>query len=80
MATRTLSPEQEAEAQRLTNLILDRTRDELLEMNRMLVAGSDRELLGSSEFSLRDHSHAIGARLLETALTERKKGGNAGRA
>ena len=80
MAALTLTAEQEAEAQRLANLVMDRTREEIVQMARLLVGKPDRELLGASEFALRDRSHTIGDRLLETALFEREKGGTKGRA
>ncbi len=69
-----LTAEQEAEAQRLTDLVLDRTRDELLQINRLLVSKPDHQLLGQTEFEVRDRVHQIGAHALETALQERKKG------
>lgn len=75
-----LTPEQEAEAQRWTELVLSKTREELLQMNRLLVSKPDSELLGASEFAIRDRVMAIGAKVLETALSERKKGGTTGRA
>jgi len=80
MSTPQLTAEQEAEAQRWTDLALDKTREELLQMNRLLVSRPDSELLGATEFALRDRCHQIGARILETALSERKKGGTTGRA
>jgi hypothetical protein len=75
-----LSPEQEAEAQRLADLVLARTRAEVLHITRLLVAKPDRQLLGQTEFEIRDRVHKIGAHALETALRERKKGGTKGRA
>ena len=35
----------------------------------------DRQLLGQTEFEVRDLVHKIGAKAFETALDERKKGG-----
>jgi hypothetical protein len=40
----------------------------------------DSELLGATEFDIRDRVHKLGARVIETALNERKKGGTQGRA
>ena len=80
MATPSLTPEQEAEAQRWADIVMDRTREEILQMTRLLVSKPDRELLGATEFEVRDRAHTIGARVIETALRERKKGGTAGRA
>jgi len=80
MSKSPLTPEQEAEAQRWADIVMDRTREEILQMTRLLVSKPDAELLGATEFEVRDRVHTIGARVLETALTERKKGGTAGRA
>src|SRR5438132_5248234 len=80
MAEQPLTPEQEAEAQRLADLILEKTKEETLRNARLLVGKADHELLGATEFEVRDRVHRIGAFALETALNERKKGGTAGRA
>ena len=75
-----LSAEQEAEAQRLADLVMVRTRAEVLQITRLLVSKPDRQLLGQTEFEIRDRVHQIGAHALETALGERKKRGTKGRA
>ena len=80
MAQLNLSAEQEARAQRLTEQIMARTREEVLQMNRLLVSKEDRELLGATEFEIRDRVHKLGAKVIEAALNERKKGGAKGRA
>ena len=68
-----LTPEQEAEAQRVAELITQKIKDEALQMARLLVAKPDAELFGKTEFELRDRVHQIGAHALQTALAERKK-------
>lgn len=80
MANIHLTPEQEAEAQRLTDLIMDRTREEVLQMNRLLVSKPDDQLLGQTEFEIRDRVHQLGAATIENVLQERKKRGPQGRA
>ena len=80
MAELILTPEQEADAQRLADLIAQKTKEEVLQIARLLVSKPDRELLGATEFEVRDRVHKIGAHALETALNERKKGGTKGRA
>jgi hypothetical protein len=75
-----LSPELEAEAQRLAAIIAEKAKEEALRMARLLVSKRDEELLGATEFEIRDRVHQIGAYALETALRERKKGATAGRA
>jgi WD40 repeat protein len=47
---------------------------------RLLASKPDPQLLGRTEFEVRDQVHAIGAKAIETALAERKKGGTKGRA
>jgi hypothetical protein len=73
MADMQLTPEQEAEAQRLAERVMTRTREEVLEITRLLVSKPDREIFGRTEFEIRDRVHKIGAHAIETALQERKK-------
>ncbi len=80
MAELHLTAEQEADAQRLADCVMVRTREEVLQIARLLVSKPDRQLLGQTEFDIRHRVHEIGARALETALAERKKGGTKGRA
>jgi len=75
-----LTPEQEAEAQRLAALVGQKVQEEVLQMYRLLVSKPDSQLLGQTEFDIRDCVHKIGAQVIETALKERKKGGTKGRA
>ena len=75
-----LSPEQEAEAQRLADIIVEKTKVEALQMARLLVSKPDHELLGATEFAIRDRVHKIGAVAIESAVNQRKKGGTQGRA
>lgn len=75
-----LTPEQEAEAQRLADLIVQKAKEEALIMARLLVSKQDHEILGATEFQIRDRVHKLGAHAIETALRERKKGGTKGRA
>lgn len=70
-----LSAEQEAEAQRIFQILKRTTDDDLLALARLLASKKDRDLLGQTEFEVRDRVHDIGAKAIETALAERKKGG-----
>ena len=76
----TLSPEQEAQAQRIAAIIGKRAQEEALHMARILASKADAELLGKTEFELRERAHQFAAHALQTALNERKKGGTRGRA
>jgi hypothetical protein len=80
MAALDLTPEQEAEARRLAALIGKKAEEEALQMMRILVGKPDPQLLGATEFEIRDRAHRLAAHALETALAERKKGGTTARA
>jgi hypothetical protein len=80
MAEFHLTAEQEADAQRLAERVMVRTREEVLQIARLLVSKPDHQLLGQTEFEIRDRVHRIGAQAIETALQERKKGGTEVRA
>lgn len=80
MSELVLTPEQEAEAQRLAEIIGKKAQEEALQIARLLASKPDAQLLGATEFEVRDRVHELGAFALETALQERKKGGTRGRA
>lgn len=73
-----LNAEQEAEAQRIEAALLKATREDIRAMARLLASKPDRRLFGQTEFQIRDLCHQIGAKAVETALEERKKGGTKG--
>ena len=75
-----LTTAQEAEAQRLAALILQKAQEEVLQMARLLVSKPDAQLLGVAEFQIRERAHQLAAHTIETALNERKKGGTTARA
>ena len=75
-----LTPEQQAEADRIEGRLLDLVRADLRELAESLASRSDRQLLGQAEFEVRDRVHKIGARAIEAALAGREKGATAGRA
>jgi hypothetical protein len=75
-----LTPEQEAQAQRIAAIIGRKAQEEALTMARILASKPDDQLLGAAEFRIRERCHQLGAETIETALNERKKGGTKGRA
>lgn len=75
-----LTAEQEAEAQRIAAILRQKFEEETLRLARLLAGKPDAELLGKTEYEVRDRVHALGAVALETALAERKKGGTRGAA
>jgi len=80
MAEPILTLEQEAEAVRLAEIITKRVKEELLVMARIMVSKKDHELLGRTEFEIRDRVHKLGADVVETAVNLRKKGATKERA
>ena len=73
-----LTPEQEAEARRLAEVVRQKFQDEALQMCRLMVSKPDRQLLGATEFEMRDRAHKVAAEIIQTAVNERKKGGTKG--
>ena len=74
MADLSLTPEQEAEAQRLAGIIAEKAKQEALLMARLLVSKKDHELLGHAEFEIRDRVHKLGAHAIETTRTSNFSG------
>jgi len=75
-----LTPEQRDEADRIKHRLLAIVEDEIQGIAELLASKPDRQILGEAEFQVRDRVHKIGARAIETALDERKKGATEGRA
>jgi hypothetical protein len=69
-----LTPAQEAEAERIFAVLRQSTEADLRALARLLASKADRDLLGATEFQVRDRVLRIGAQALEAALGERKKG------
>jgi len=71
-----LTPEEEAAAERIYQLVIAKTELQLKNMARSMAAKKPHELLGRGEFELREMVHELGANLLEAAVNEQaqKKG------
>ena len=84
MARRTprteLTPEQQAEAQRIHAAMLQAAEADLRELAELLATKDDTNTFGATEFTVRDIVLRVGAKAVETALSGRKKGGTMGRA
>lgn len=70
-----LNPDQADEAERLFQTLRPIVEAELRQLTQLLASKPDNKLLGKTEFEVRDAVHRIGAKAIETALNERKKGG-----
>ncbi len=73
-----LTPDQEAEAERIFQALHQAAAADLRQLARLLASKADGQLLGITEFEVRDRVHKIGALALQTALTGRKKGATTG--
>jgi hypothetical protein len=73
-----LSPDQVEAAERIYQAMRPACEDELRRIARLLASKPDDKLPGKTEFEVRDRVHAIGAKAIETALDERKRGGTWG--
>jgi hypothetical protein len=70
----TLNPEQQAEAQRIYDVLRQAADADLRGLAELLAAKADGQLLGATEFQVRDAVHRLGAKALQAALDGRKKG------
>lgn len=73
-----LSPQQAELSDRIFQTLRQAAEADLRSLADLLASKEDRQLLGKTEFEVRDLVHRIGAKALETALDERKKGGTKG--
>jgi len=73
-----LTTEQANLAERIYQTLRQAADSDLRDLAELLASKPDRQLLGQTEFEVRDRVHKIGAKALETALDERKKGGTKG--
>lgn len=69
-----LTPEQAERSDRLYHALRQAADADLRTLADLLASKSDDQLLGHTEFEVRDLVHKIGATALQTALEERKKG------
>jgi len=79
MSALPLTAEQEAEAQALFTRFQSAFEQEAWQMARCLAGKEDRQLLGGTEFEVRERVHRLGAQVVENVLPERKKKATAGR-
>jgi hypothetical protein len=70
-----LPPEQAARAEQIRQTLQHAFDAELDHLAELLAAKPDSQLLGQTEFDVRDRVHALGAKVVETAVNLRGKGG-----
>ena len=71
--SRSLTPEQEAQARDLAQRLHAASKEEFLHLARLLVATPDHQLFGATEYQLRDLALHAAARAFQTALDGREK-------
>ena len=75
-----LTPEQNADAERIYQVLRQATEDEHWQLARMLASRRDERFFGQTEYEIRDLAHKSGAKAIQAALDGRKKGGTKARA
>lgn len=75
-----LGPEELAEAQRMFAVMKEGVEEDLWRIARLLASKRDDQLLGRTEFDVRDQVLRMGAKAMETAVNGRKKRGTRGAA
>ncbi len=73
-----LTPEQQAESDHLFADLTRAAAADLRQLADLLASKPDGDLLGATEFEVRDRVHRVGAAALEAALAGRKKGATTG--
>jgi hypothetical protein len=64
---------QQAEAERIEDLLMAKARLAVRNMSRLLASKENRDLPGLTEYQVRDVCHRVGAAALDAALEQRKK-------
>lgn len=67
-----LSVEQEVEAQELATRITEAIASDVLRIARLLVSKDARHTFGETEFQVRDLVHQMGAKAVESSLSQKK--------
>jgi hypothetical protein len=73
MSTPELTPNQEAHAQELAKNLLKALEGDILQMTRLLASKPDHQVLGQTEYQIRDLVHQIGAKTIQAELDARQK-------
>jgi hypothetical protein len=68
-----LTPDQAALSDRIYQSLRQAADSDLRTLADLLASKPDHQLLGQTEFEVRDQVHEIGAKAFQTALQERKK-------
>jgi hypothetical protein len=69
-----MTPEQAETADRIFQSLRQAVESDLRSLAELLASKPARQIFGRTEFEVRDRVHQIGAKAIEAALDERKKG------
>ena len=73
-----ITPEENAEVQRMHDVILKAMDREIWQLAQFMVTRRDDQLFGAAEFTLREKALRMGAQALEATVNDRKKRGTRG--
>lgn len=76
--TVSLSPEQQAEADRIYSALLSAAAEDIRALANQMATTTDATIFGENEFTLRDIILRVAVKGVEIALEGRKKGGTRG--
>ncbi len=68
-----LTPEQELQARQIEEALLVQAQEKIQQIARLMASRENHQLLGETEFQVRDLLHQIGNQAVETTLEVRKK-------
>lgn len=66
------NPDQELQARQLADQLMASQQERFLEIARLLVSSTPRDLFGTADFELREHTLQIGADCLQRHLAQKK--------
>ena len=70
-----MTPEEATEVQRVHDVVMKAIDKDIWQLARFMATRRDDQLLGETEFTLRDKVLRMGAQALEATVNDRKKGG-----
>ena len=75
MSDLSLTPQQEAEARELEAKVLAAVSQDVKQMCRLMASKQPHQLLGKTEYQMRDLGHQLTARVIEAGVEQQAKKG-----
>ena len=73
MSSPVLTTQQEAHAEEMARVMFKAIEGDIRQLTRLLASQPDRQVLGQTEFQVRDIVHSIGAKAIRAELDARPK-------